>query len=666
MKLLRGPSRLPPVPAHGAAVLALAVFLALPRSGGGQVVPDTIPPDSLPEMVTPDDSLAAQETPGDTINPRDTLPAVVLPAMARPIPVGWETGVWEWSRDEILGSRAITLAELVAQVPGVVRVRGGDYGMPRSASVFGSGGARLRVFRDGLEILPLEGSTPDLTRVPLGGLASVRVIRSAGELRIELESLLTEGGRAYSLIEAGTGDLNTNLFRGTFLHPRAFGGAVALALDRVDTQGPRGREEGAGWGGWIRYARPLRGSGSLVFDYSTMTSTRGQLYDPEKANRSDWSVRTRWNPLPGLVGDLFYGGSSLKTEEPDTFEFRPRDHTRYGAILGYESDWVRSRGRLEKLTGEGVPGTRAALDVDAGLGRFGGVAAEWSWEDWEERSLSRTRLRAWTTPLFGLSLFAETGSGEWGLPYLSPIVIPGDTATGEGEEPSPPDTLDSPVPGPRFTRHEGTRYGVRFGWRGLALGGARVEVETDSLFLMGLPMDRSGQTLPGGKRRGLEIWGRMPLYFQNLALEGSAQWWDQEEDVWKTDEDGEPTSEALPEEEMPWRYLPRRNYDARLAFHDTFLSTGNLEVWFDVGVKGRDPMVVPFLDEETLQNPSGPAPVMVPFQQSWFARLQIRVVTVRAFIMWENISVRRRNQDIPGRIFPATRSIYGVRWVMRN
>jgi hypothetical protein len=57
---------------------------------------------------------------------------------------------------------------------------------------------------------------------------------------------------------------------------------------------------------------------------------------------------------------------------------------------------------------------------------------------------------------------------------------------------------------------------------------------------------------------------------------------------------------------------------------------------------------------------------MVPFYQSWFVRLQIRVVTVRAFIMWENFTIRQRNQDIPGRIFPATRSIYGVRWTMWN
>ncbi len=59
-------------------------------------------------------------------------------------------------------------------------------------------------------------------------------------------------------------------------------------------------------------------------------------------------------------------------------------------------------------------------------------------------------------------------------------------------------------------------------------------------------------------------------------------------------------------------------------------------------------------------------PPLVPFYQSWFVRLQIRIVTVRAFIMWENFTLRQRNQDFPDRILPATRSLYGVRWTLWN
>jgi hypothetical protein len=126
---------------------------------------------------------------------------------------------------------------------------------------------------------------------------------------------------------------------------------------------------------------------------------------------------------------------------------------------------------------------------------------------------------------------------------------------------------------------------------------------------------------------------------------------------------------------MPWRYLPKSSYHAAISFHDSFYPTGNLELWFDLGVAGRDPMATPFLESlEVDQDPMGgdagdetPAsvlPYMVPFAQSWFVRLQVRVVTVRVFIMWENFSARQRNQDFPGRIQPASRSLYGVRWTM--
>jgi hypothetical protein len=223
--------------------LLVGFLVGFPGFLHGQVIPDSTrippPPDTtLVEMA--EDSLGLQEAQADTINPQDTLPALQLPEMPGATPPGWYTGIWTWNREEILGSRGLTLAELLSEVPGAVPLRGGDYGTPVTVSFFGAGGGRIRVFRDGIEVIPLEGSVVDLSRVGLGGLKSVRLVRSVGETRVELESVLAEGGRPYSLIEAGTGDLNSNQFRGTFSHPRALGGVVALAMERVDTRGPRG------------------------------------------------------------------------------------------------------------------------------------------------------------------------------------------------------------------------------------------------------------------------------------------------------------------------------------------------------------------------------------------------------------------------------------------
>ncbi len=650
--------------------LLIGCPLTLPSVLSGQVIPDSTltPPDSL-RIMTPDDSLALQEVLPDSINPEDTLPAVQLPNLANPLPEGWYTGVWEWDREEILGSKANTLGELLERIPGVVPLRGGDYGTPVSVSAFGAGGGRIKVFRDGIEILPMEGSVPDLSRVGIGGVRSIRVVRSVGELRIELESVLAEGGQPYTLVEAGTGDLNSNIFRGTFSHPRALGGVVALNMERVDTRGPRGEEPGISQGAWLRYARPFLGRGVLLFDFASNSVDRVGIYSPPKVSRSDWSLRTRWSLLPGLVGDLYYRSSSLHTEKPDTFEFGLEGRKQLGAILTYDSERVRALGRVQRFSGEGLPGTAAHLEIQGTLGRFGGVAGETTWESWEGRSINRNRFRAWTAPVWGLSLFAERGSGEWGLPYLPVVVPPPPDSVAEGEEdPLPVDTFPAALPGPRFAEQSGSRYGAQFHWKGLSLAGALLKSESDSLFLLGLPTDRSGETQAGGSRDGFELSARIPIYPKGFSLVGWWQKWDQAEDVWTTPEDSTGSPELVPEDKVPWRYLPRQSYQASLSFHDTFFPTGNLEVWFDLGVRGRDPMAVPFPEEVEVgeEGDTRMVPTMVPFYQSWFVRLQIRIVTVRAFIMWENFTIRQQNQDYPGRILPATRSLYGVRWTLWN
>jgi hypothetical protein len=678
------------------ALILLSLLAFAPIRVGAQVLPDTIPPppDTIPvrldslrlEGIDPDslavlDALGDSIPAADSINPADTLPLVQLTDFPRVLPASFETGVWHWDRDEILGARATTLAELVAEVPGAVPLRGGDYGTPVSLSFFGSGGDGLRVFKDGLEVLPLEGSTPDLAKIGLAGLRSVRVVRGIGEVRVELETMFADGARPYSLIEAGTGDLNTNVFRGTYANPRALGGAITLAMERVDTKGPKGQEGGSSTGAWVRFARGIGSRGALVVDFSAAGANReGAGYVPGTAGRKDWSIRTRWDLPKGVLGELFYSSSSLATDGDEGFDWIPETRTSLGANLGYESQWVRAQGRVLMPNGEGLPELRTFLEASGQMPELGGVAGEVEWEDWGSETAFRARVRAWTAPKWGFSLFAERGAGKSGLSYL-PEAAPLVPFSVEG------DTVPSVVPGPRFSENEQSRLGLSYRWRNIYLSGAKVKVSADSLFLLGLPSDRDGTTVedeffpsatrPGGTRSGFEISGSVPLPLTPFSVVGSYQWWDQAEDVWTTPADSLEAPVPLPQKDMPWRYLPRRNYHAAISFHDSFYTNGNLELWFDLGVAGRDPMATPFI--ETLEvDPDSPEgepgdemsasalPYMVPFAQSWFVRLQVKVVTVRVFIMWENFTMRQRNQDFPGRIQPASRSLYGVRWTMWN
>ena len=77
-----------------------------------QVIADSVLVDSL-EAVLISDSASA-----DTIYYN-------LPRFEGEAPEGWETGVWSWDRAAIMASSANTLAELVAEVPGVIVLLGG-------------------------------------------------------------------------------------------------------------------------------------------------------------------------------------------------------------------------------------------------------------------------------------------------------------------------------------------------------------------------------------------------------------------------------------------------------------------------------------------------------------------------------------------------------------
>lgn len=652
----------------GAAALLLMVFLApllaAPPTAAAQTPPDTIPSDTIPRDTVPADTVPADTLPELEPLPaemlaEDTLPPLEkLPEIPRPVPADPGTAIWEWDREELLANRALTLTQLLEQVPGVVALRGGDFGTPRTVSALGSGGGGVRVYRDGVEMVPLEGSVPDLARIGLGSLERVRVVRTGWGLRIELETVRPDDPRPYSLVEAGTGELDTNLFRGAFIHPRALGGNVALSLDRLDTAG-RGRQEpGSISAVWLRYSYLHGDRLGLVAELSRSGQDRDTLFTPSEATRTDWTVRGRARLTEGIVADAFWSTSKLETDSTDQafepFPFRNESRSQIGARLSGERGPLFGRAALRSFSGEGLPERRLSLEAGASDPDLGGVAAEWSREGWSERDASRTTLRAWTAPFVGASFFGSVDDYVRGVPYL-PLRPP---EVEEGEDAGAADPVAGP--GAFFTEGTSVRFGARLRWRGLELMGARLLEEADGLHPFGLPMDRDGFSLPAGpERRGWETAFRIPLLLDGLALDGSGH-------LWETEQTPDTVKAPVPE----WPYLPRRTWKAALTFHDTFYPTENLEIWADVGVIGRDRMRVPLRATPDEDTPGAafdpPAAAVVPFYQSWYGRLQIRVVTVRIFITWENLTVREVNQDFPGRRLPPFRTVYGVRWTLRN
>jgi len=148
----------------------------------------------------------------------------------------------------------------------------------------------------------------------------------------------------------------------------------------------------------------------------------------------------------------------------------------------------------------------------------------------------------------------------------------------------------------------------------------------------------------GGQRQGLEVAGRIPLspILEGLNLEWDGQLW---------------------EEAPEWRYDPNRSWDVGLRYHNVFFETRNLELWTDVGMRGRNRMTVPTPPD----SPEGEGTVVqVPVNQSYYARVQVRIVSAKLFVHWDNFTFRDDNQDVLGRVLPRTRVLYGVRWTLWN
>jgi hypothetical protein len=547
-------------------------------------------------------------------------------------------GVWSWDRQALMSTRAVTLAELVSLIPGVIALKGGDYGTPVTATSFGAGGGRVRVMWDGFEWVPLEGAVPDLSRIGLAGLEEVRVERHPGELRIELRTREPTDPDPTSLVHVGTGDLGTNLLRGVFAHPTALGGAFTLALDRLETRGP-GLAAGGSLNGFaLRYAI-LRGDRGGIVAEMKRSAPRTDVADLITGlTRNDWNVRARWRFAEGLIGEAYWGASSLAggPEEPvyGALHIRRRQ---LGVRARYSVGNLWAQGAARRFSGHGVPGED--YEVAAG-GTFASVASldgSARAERWAGQYAMSWRARIETAPILGLSLFASYEDGETGAPFVSEYeAYLRSLRLGPPLQPAP-----VPKPRPRFTNRTGIRAGGKFSWRGFHFSGAWLSMEMDSIRPLGIALDPDGISAPGGDRMGFEATAAVPLPLRGFALEAAVQAWDDD-----------------------LAYLPRRLWDGALTYHGIFKESQNLELWGGVGVTRRDPMSIGVLAPGG--DPTVPDLVVVPFSEEWYTHIQVRIVTLNLFIRWENITGKDDNVDFPNRQQPRFRTMYGVRWVMNN
>lgn len=595
------------------------------------------PPDSVQagDTLAVADSLATEEAAthdqeadsiaGDTI-------FYNLPTVESRIPAGFVTGIWEWDRDDIMASGANSLTELFQDVPGLITLLGGDYGTPASMSAFSQGGAGYRLVRDGFEVYAFEGGVVDLQSVGLGGIERVRLDRSMGQMIVEMWSHEYDDGRSFSNIEVGTGDLDTNMFRGLYADPTALGGSLGVALERVDTRGRIEGEGGNRTGTWFRYQRHVRDRGGVALEYRRMgTQTKVSDFTPT-TNRTDVTLRATARLADGVVVEAYTGKSSYDVEVgPGEVSSLGGTRTQHGFRLGLDSGNFFAKGAFRLFEGD-LPSR--SLDASGGFTRvgWGGVSGRVSQASFNGVTASSVGGRAWIGPTAGVTLFGAYETGDFGSRDAPVQDEPGATPL------LPPTGI---VPGiAAITDRTTYRLGASISGRGMTLSGAALFTESDVALPLGIELDLGSPTDIGVDRRGFEGEVILPTMWDGLRLQGSYQRWDRQ-----------------------GPFLPKQIYRGSFEFHDVLKETGTLELWASLGVRGHDPMLT-FVADDGAGGPGGLA--TVPFFQDWYGRIQVRIVTLRVFIRWENFTLRRNNQNFPERRLPVTRTMFGIRWDLWN
>lgn len=648
--------------------LAVAVWALAWATPAAAQEPDSIPPDTVPgalQVPIPPEAVASDTLPGDDIMPAvaDSMrEAPELPPFPDVLPTGWAFGRFELNRDELLRYRGLSLLDLLERIPGVVVTRSGGFGRVAGVSAMGAGGAAVRVFVDGYELDAIGQPTPELQGIGLADLESLRVERGAAGVRVDLATFRLEDARPYSEVEAAAGNYSTRLLRAMLSRPAGSRGLFSASYDLVTTNGVGLAEPFQGRGGRASMAYLLTPETGLRLELRQRSVTRGGVAYPVDVSRRDLLFGVRSARFPGITLEALVGRTWWR---PDAASDEDGDGSAAVAVdtIGAGVDrtqgllraaWSSSFASLEaSATGRsrdgGSPAPTSELALRGSIHPLPLLTAEGQVRVGSMDGAGITELRAGARlgPFSGLSLFGMVGTGErWqGLVRDTSIIYPDtvgiDTVAGEPV----PDIRQRTRVETLYSSGLGSAAGIRVGgeltrWGG-SMGAALVTVAAGQVAPFGFAFDRRLQPVAAGAASGVEAYADLPIPWTGgaLRLDAHASSW--------ADTGARP-------------YLPAREARLGLEYH-TVRIEGQFEPTVRLEAVHRGETLVPSIDGNAYDFVTPPYSLVNFF-------LQLRILDVRAFLIWENFTHNRLALDLPeGLGFqPGQRVVYGARWMFRN
>jgi hypothetical protein len=530
---------------------------------------------------------------------------------------GWSWSTYEWDREAILRSNAMTLQDLLSElVPGFTTLRTAWFGGPHYAIQGALGPGFLSVSMDGRELTTIDAGQVDLTRIALASVESVRVRRRADGWVAEVTTLRRRKRTAYSRITGGTGDPGLSRLRLLFSNGIGSRFNLGTSIDLLDTGGENPSNDFNFWGRaeWL----PGGSDAGLELHWVSEKMER-TVYDSEELNRTELFVRGRGNLGDHLQAEAFAGTTGLSV---DGESVRTVANGGFRLSGNAENGWFRSAFRLWDDPSYPI----ADVEVDAGYrliswlslnagGRLG------SWNDFGTSEL-RAGFAATMRPV-RLTLTVDGATGSRGVSY------------------------------PTLQRADSVSFDLAAGGLALQLGpfaiSGRGEYQKLSRQLpFGAVFDRE-QPAGDAIELGLAEVGLVgPIIPLGLVLENVAP---------ITLRGFYRYSNVL--EGTDPMYVPESVARAELFWHDSFFEE-ELEVSASFGLNYRDAMMTAPAPASSSQSP-----VLVPSYSFIDWNLMIRILGVRVYWRFDNLAAAE-GQDLPGLPFPVRRSVFGVKWEFLN
>lgn len=527
-----------------------------------------------------------------------------------------------WDRERIRRSNATSLSELVVEmVPGITLLRANFFGGPHHLldGPYGPGAVEIRM--EGRPLVPLIGSQPDMSQVPLAGIDRVSVRRGAAGLEVDLTMLRRTERRAYSRVEAGTGDPGLEGLRLVFTNGVGSHFTIATAFDLLDAGGSFPTELQSLWGSiaWI----PGDGGSGLELQYDGGSFERA-LGEPEDGSRSRIVFGGRLAATENVQVSGWIGESNRELDaQVAAGTLSRRDEVTYGGLdirATWNRSWVRAGVNLTDHVA--LPSTEMTLSAGARLTPWLTVTAAGKLGSWEDFDTREGRLAVDVDlPIANLRIGGEATAGVRGAPFIRSDHVRADSVQFEAIA----GRIELPI--------------------GDFLVVGRAEHQrVDRQLAFGTGFDIAGSFQPQANVTGLEIFVDGPVLpmtwllgeLDPIRIRGFYR---------RNEVDGSRT---------PF-FLPTNIVRGELFFHDVFLED-DLEVRISVGLDRRDAWLTPPIPGDGSFDP-----IKVPSLTSWDFDLGIRIVGVIIFWRFDNLAGTVQ-QDLAGLQFPVRRSAFGLRW----